>query len=1105
MKSLKIFIALILSISVLANVVSFAETEDITKIAVADTFSNSVYPQKNYSLDKELVVSKEEDCLKDAYISFNVGLLPSNVSRVLLKLTTVSALYERSDETENEDELTRVTVIGLASHEWKQGELTYTSAPKTSSEVASFLPESTGLVEVDVTEYVKSNISYRGYISFKLSVGGDKDAEFRFASIESVTAAPQLLIQCNDFVEHKVTDIPKEETESDDLQNEAEKEVTEPARIESWDMSYLPDDLYIEEFTSRPFNHYMTSWLPANRSTFDNGNLGFDAAQLINGLAISPTNPNKILLASNCHGVYRSEDGGKTTYQSMEGMNANHISQIAFYPDDDNIVFCATLGGGPPTYHPSKGLFKSTDSGKTWRRVCGEVGFTNSRAWRLISFGDKNSSGIRPVYVAGNIANRTGLWKSEDLGETWTQILSDKVCHQIDVRGDRIVVACAEDGVFISSDAGKTWVNSDNGIEKENITGITVDPNNASHIICLSANKVYETIDQGETWSVICDNNEIGLNLLKQIMYGPLNKDGHARLYICGRQNEYPIRYSDDNGTTWNIPESPGSGWWDCYIAFSELYPEYVYASIQGLMLSTDGGTTFKSLGLYGRTGEYSNVFLFDEKNPSNILQGGFDYGVRISVPRADEWFPATTVEPMTREGVQALTVFGLARDPSNPDRILYASSPASSQGTNGVKKLFESLDGGWNFKRINEDILFDSAPILFSQQDSKIIYNGSHKSYDGGKTWEKLPMKVCAMSNLNHNIVYSNQFSGSKLDFVYISEDGGYTWEPYTENQYKATRFAIVDADDPYKIYIPTRGAVVIKDKDEERVVNHTNGLKTLADGTAILFTSVAQNPRNHDHIVTGGRDSKNKQSSEYIFESFDRGVTWRAIPIPPPGDVSCVAFHPTRPLIYIGIEAGTVVYNYENYDKVRPDSHFYDTEGTFCEEAVNYLWDVGYVTEASNLEYGIDKYQLEGDFLDWILQKEELVASRDESYFDDISRVNRYYWTIQSGMENGLILPSDGENGNLNLLYKKLTHGMCAKYLVRLLKVKGFSIKATTADISRFIDKGMAPDVAYAVAVLSNYKILSDYDVFEFSSEKVATRGEIAVMLSRTLKLFK
>ena len=163
-------ISIVLLISLITTVVAFSKSEDRTISAIADTYTCSLYPNKNHSLDKDLVVSRENGDTKDVYIAFCVGTLPVNDYRILLRLLTVSAVFDKNGENETPG----ITLSGLADHEWKQSELTFNSVPKKGSDVASFCTESNNLLEVDITVALfRNNIRVGiGFLfSFVVSLG----------------------------------------------------------------------------------------------------------------------------------------------------------------------------------------------------------------------------------------------------------------------------------------------------------------------------------------------------------------------------------------------------------------------------------------------------------------------------------------------------------------------------------------------------------------------------------------------------------------------------------------------------------------------------------------------------------------------------------------------------------------------------------------------------------------------------------------------------------------------------------------------------------------------------------------------------------------------
>jgi photosystem II stability/assembly factor-like uncharacterized protein len=172
--------------------------------------------------------------------------------------------------------------------------------------------------------------------------------------------------------------------------------------------------------------------------TWDNISDGFFGGS-IGAITVSKSDPNVIYVGggeqtvrgnvSSGYGIWKSVDAGKTWRES--GLKTSrHIPRIAIDPTNHNIVYAAVLGNiYKPT--PDRGVYKSTDGGKTWRKTL----FANSQAGAVDLIIDPTNPRIlyastwriqRTPYSLSSGGEGSVLWKSTDRGETWTEISTNK-------------------------------------------------------------------------------------------------------------------------------------------------------------------------------------------------------------------------------------------------------------------------------------------------------------------------------------------------------------------------------------------------------------------------------------------------------------------------------------------------------------------------------------------------------------------------------------------------------------------------------------------------------------------------------------------------------
>ncbi|MGB0788415.1 MAG: WD40/YVTN/BNR-like repeat-containing protein, partial [Marinirhabdus sp.] len=159
----------------------------------------------------------------------------------------------------------------------------------------------------------------------------------------------------------------------------------------------------------------------------------------IGAIEVAHSDPNVIYVGggektvrgnvSSGYGIWKSEDAGKT-WAPAGLQKSRHIPRIAVHPTNYNIVYAAVMGN---IYKPTqqRGVYKSTDGGKTWRKTL----FANENAGAVDLIIDPNNPRIlyaatwnvhRTPYSLSSGGKGSALWKSTDSGETWKEISKNK-------------------------------------------------------------------------------------------------------------------------------------------------------------------------------------------------------------------------------------------------------------------------------------------------------------------------------------------------------------------------------------------------------------------------------------------------------------------------------------------------------------------------------------------------------------------------------------------------------------------------------------------------------------------------------------------------------
>ena len=228
-------------------------------------------------------------------------------------------------------------------------------------------------------------------------------------------------------------------------------------------------------------------------------------------------------------GIYKSTDGG-LTWKLMGLEKTQHIGRIAVHPTNPNVVYVAALGAAWKS-NPERGVYKTEDGGATWKLV---KSINDKTGFIDIGIDPKNPNVIwasayqrvRGPYFLTSGGPGSGLWKSTDAGNSWTEIKgggfpdtqkgrisfsifagnSDIVYAMVEadsIRGQKATPGAKKqklaNGLYRTKDGGKTWEKmNDNNTRPFYYSQVRVDPRNSDHV-WFSSTPVLVSSDGGKT------------------------------------------------------------------------------------------------------------------------------------------------------------------------------------------------------------------------------------------------------------------------------------------------------------------------------------------------------------------------------------------------------------------------------------------------------------------------------------------------------------------------------------------------------------------------------------------------------------------------------
>ncbi|PYT99379.1 MAG: hypothetical protein DMG34_20605 [Acidobacteria bacterium] len=298
--------------------------------------------------------------------------------------------------------------------------------------------------------------------------------------------------------------------------------------------------------TGEPNNRQSSSWGDGIYKSTDGGktwkNMGLAETRHIGRVVIHPRNPDVVYVAALGHlwganpdrGVYKTTDGGKTWNQVLKISNDTGVSDIAMDPESPDTLYAAAYqrrrtpfgfnGGGTEA-----AIYKTTDGGASWKKLAKGLPYENG--------GQTGRIGLEVYRKDPNIVyavvqhEKGGIYRSEDKGETWKKMgdTNPRPSYYSQVRIDpnndlRIWVLGA--AMFFSEDGGKTF----NTRRVQKIHGdfhaLWIDPANSNHIIAGSDGGIHWSYDNGKTWDFI---NSIAIGQFYEI-----GLDNEKPYHVCG-------------------------------------------------------------------------------------------------------------------------------------------------------------------------------------------------------------------------------------------------------------------------------------------------------------------------------------------------------------------------------------------------------------------------------------------------------------------------------------------------------------------------------------------------------------------------------------------
>jgi photosystem II stability/assembly factor-like uncharacterized protein len=618
------------------------------------------------------------------------------------------------------------------------------------------------------------------------------------------------------------------------------------------------------------------TWAPVTDGQLHSSSVG--------AVAVSESNPDVVYIGMGeaClrgnimqgDGVYKSTDAGKTwTHVGLD--NTQIISRIRISPTNPDVVYVAALGH-PSAPNDDRGVFKTEDGGKTWKKIL----FRDSKTGAIDLAMDRNNQKVlyaamweayRVSWQASSGGPGSGLFKSTDGGETWMELTKNPgmpkgIIGRIGVAvagtdSSRIyaLVEADEGGVFRSDDGGKNWnkSNEDRKLRQRAFyyTHIFSDPQNADTVYALNTG-FYKSIDGGKTFNITLrpqhgDNHDLWID--------PTNPKRMIE------SNDGGGNVSTNGGQTFTREEFPTAQLY--HVATTHEFPYQVCGAQQDnstvCVQSTGGGRgggggSFAAI--YSVGGGESGYIAPSPKDP-NIFYAGSQGALLTRYDRRTGMERDIEVYPRFFSGEAAATL---------PDRwqwtfpIVFSPFDSNTLYTSS-QFLYKTTNDGQSWQKISGD-LTKHDPKTLGDSGGPITHDQNGPEIFG-------TIFAIAPSHKEPNTIWT----GSDDGLVYITRDSGKTWTNITPPEMPSlARVSLIEAS-------PTKaGAAYVAVKNYLQDDRAPYLYKT--DDYGKTWKTIINGIRKDDYVHAVREDTKRPgllyAGTEHgIYISFDDGANWQSL----------------------------------------------------------------------------------------------------------------------------------------------------------------------------------------------------------------------------------
>ncbi len=602
----------------------------------------------------------------------------------------------------------------------------------------------------------------------------------------------------------------------------------------------------------------------------------------IGALAVAPSDPRIIYAGTGesdirgdmitGDGVYKSTDGGKTW--AYAGLKDTHTTMgLVVNPNNPDVVYAASMG------HvfvpgPNRGVFKTTDGGKTWSKIL----YVNSKTGVVdLVMNPQNPDVLyatawqayRTPWQLGSGGPGSGLYMTTDGGAHWTNISGHpglprgtlgKMGVAVAASNPNVVyvtIQAKDGGLFRSDDGAKTFKRVNDNWELRQrafyYMAVFVDPKDPDTVYMPQVLALFVSRDGGKTFKKLHtphgDNHIVWIN------------PNNTKILLEG--NDGGATVSTDGGKTWSTEHNQPTGQF-YHVNLDDQFPFHIYGaqqdegSFEGPSASGEG---MIPLGAWHSVAYGESTVVAPQPGNPKITYGSGYYSLFLKYNMATEQYQSVSPWPSYHEGAAAgelkyrfAWTHPIVFSPVNPKELLI-----------GSQYVMKSDDYGETWKTISPDLTRNVASTEAPSGGSIDIDHSGAEIYPG--------VSALAISPLDDNVIWA----GSSDGLVHVTSDGGKRWQAVRPS--KLPKWSNITSIEPSHTVKGTAYLTANRYMWDDfmpyvyKVSDYGKHWKRIVSGLPndqYVF-AVRQDPNDANLLFLGTRNS--------VYASFDGGSHWQSL----------------------------------------------------------------------------------------------------------------------------------------------------------------------------------------------------------------------------------